>query len=178
MNGLIGDIDLALLANNGGGGAEWKKENCQCDVSVGMAPCRYCAIHSPLMRCKKLLEDSSRDELLATLREYLSMASIDGKGERQMLRAKMESLLGMKPVFTREVEMEYYEYDCGHPCTEDGCPGHITDMPVSITVDGVRLSVDGADAGDFPSDDRAHNQTVREVMEKMAALLNNKVSGV
>lgn len=37
-----------------------------------------------------------------------------------------------------EVE-EYHEYDCGSPCTETGCPGHTTDVPISISIGDVVL---------------------------------------
>lgn len=36
-------IELALLANNGGG-LDFRKEMCECDPEVGMVPCQYCAI--------------------------------------------------------------------------------------------------------------------------------------
>lgn len=41
--------------------------------------------------------------------------------------------------------IEFYEYECGFPCTPDGCKGHVTDIPISITINGVRLVVEGAD---------------------------------
>lgn len=44
------DVELALLANNGGSGLEFRDDYCQCDPDVGMSPCQYCAIDSVLQR--------------------------------------------------------------------------------------------------------------------------------
>jgi hypothetical protein len=45
----VADVELALLANNMDG-LEFKPDYCQCDASVGMSPCPYCAIDSVLQR--------------------------------------------------------------------------------------------------------------------------------
>lgn len=42
------------------------------------------------LRC--MIEESK--EIRATLAEYLSLSSIDGRAERQLLRAKLKALLG------------------------------------------------------------------------------------
>lgn len=34
------------------------------------------------------------------------------------------------------IEIEYHEYDCGIPCTTDGCIGHETDIPESLVIEG------------------------------------------
>ena len=49
-------IETALLANNGGGTIDFKKELCRCDESVGFCPCEYCAVHSALTRCLKFFK--------------------------------------------------------------------------------------------------------------------------
>ena len=40
-----------------------------------------------------------------------------------------------------EIYVDYYEYDCGQPCTPDGCKGHDTDIPIGITIDGIYLHI-------------------------------------
>lgn len=45
------DIELAQLANDG---AEFRKDFCTCDPSVGMSPCQYCVIHDVLRRMLEL----------------------------------------------------------------------------------------------------------------------------
>lgn len=45
------DIELAQLANDG---AEFRKDFCTCDPSVGMSPCQYCVIHDVLRRTLEL----------------------------------------------------------------------------------------------------------------------------
>jgi hypothetical protein len=45
---------LAMWANNGEAKTEFNQRNCECDVSVGHAPCQYCAIHDALTKAKKL----------------------------------------------------------------------------------------------------------------------------
>lgn len=45
LKSLRGKVDLAILAH---GGKDWRKEWCQCDPSVGMVPCEYCAIYTAL----------------------------------------------------------------------------------------------------------------------------------
>lgn len=45
LNGLAYGAYVALLAN---GGLSFDQRLCECDASVGMCPCRYCAIHESL----------------------------------------------------------------------------------------------------------------------------------
>lgn len=49
------DIELSLRANNMGG-LEFREDYCQCDASVGMSPCPYCAIDSVLRRVLRASE--------------------------------------------------------------------------------------------------------------------------
>lgn len=63
-------------------------------------------------------------------------------------------------------DIEYYEYDCGNPCTEDGCMGHSTDVPVSFTINGVRVDVNGYLGGDFPGDNKEEIRMVKEFVEE------------
>lgn len=51
---LLPDVELAQLAN---GGKEFRKDWCQCDPSVGMSPCQYCAIFEALKRTEKYLRE-------------------------------------------------------------------------------------------------------------------------
>jgi hypothetical protein len=54
--GLLKDIEIAILANNGGVVGPTKEIMCKCDSSVGYY-CEYCAISSALCRTKKFLEE-------------------------------------------------------------------------------------------------------------------------
>ncbi len=58
---------------------------------------------------------------------------------------------------------EYYEYDCGYPCTPNGCCGHSTDIPLSFSVGGATFNVYGSESGDFP-DSKENIQLVRSVV--------------
>jgi len=46
-------IELAILAN---GGAEHKKEWCECDPECNNCPCQYCAIHEGLKNILKVID--------------------------------------------------------------------------------------------------------------------------
>jgi len=48
------DIRLAMMAN---GGVEYNEKYCECDPSVGMVPCQYCAIDSVLRRLLNTVEE-------------------------------------------------------------------------------------------------------------------------
>jgi len=63
------------------------------------------------------------------------------------------------------------EYDCGKPCTQDGCPGH-EGHPIGFWLDGISFYVEGAEAGDFPSGHATTNRRVREVLGKLEAHVN------
>lgn len=54
-----------------------------------------------------------------------------------------------------EVE-EYLEQDCGRPCTECGCPGHQTDIIISICIGDVVLHTPWYDDG-CNYDQQAHD---------------------
>jgi hypothetical protein len=54
---LIESLKLAQLAN---GGAEFNKSFCQCDASVGMSPCQYCAIFFALKDAIEFLTDGEK----------------------------------------------------------------------------------------------------------------------
>jgi hypothetical protein len=65
-----------------------------------------------------------------------------------------------------EISVEFYEYDCGSPCTENGCMGHVTDIPVSIEIDNVSFEVSGYWGGDYPRE----KATIAEVKSVIARL--------
>ncbi len=67
------------------------------------------------------------------------------------------------------INVEYHEYDCGSPCTPDGCMGHTTDIPVGIEIDGVWLWVDGYWGGDYPGDGKKIAD-VQKVINKLIEL--------
>jgi len=61
------------------------------------------------------------------------------------------------------VEVEYFEYECGHPCTPNGCMGHTTNIPVGIEIDGVWFYVQGYEGGDYPGDGKMIKAVQRSV---------------
>lgn len=74
-----------------------------------------------------------------------------------------------------DFDVEYYEYECGNACTPNGCCGHSTDIPVEIYIDGVRFSVDGYDAGDFPGGaDKEEIDRVKKAVKNMERVLKQK----
>ena len=68
-------------------------------------------------------------------------------------------------------DVETYEYECGHPCTPDGCMGHSTNIPVSFEVSGVRFVVNGYEGGDFPGRDKDEIDRVIEVVNLLGELI-------
>jgi len=66
-----------------------------------------------------------------------------------------------------KVDVDYWEYDCGYPCTPNGCPGHITDIPVSIIIDGVTFYVEGYEGGDFPPRDPEKIEKIIKVVDNI-----------
>lgn len=70
-----------------------------------------------------------------------------------------------------DFDVEYYDYDCGSPCTPNGCCGHSTDIPLSFTVGGVTFHVDGAQSGDFP-DEKENVNRVCAVVKALGALIS------
>ena len=69
-------------------------------------------------------------------------------------------------------DIEYYEYDCGDPCTVDGCPGHVTDVPIGFTFNGIQFYVAGAEGGDFPG---SNKEEIKEVQEAFKLLMKMKM---
>jgi len=58
--------------------------------------------------------------------------------------------------------LEYYEYECGSYCAgseERGCPGHMTDIPISIEINGVEFRV----GDDFPSSKEETQHVVKVI---------------
>lgn len=51
---LIEKIKLAQLANEGD---VWQSKYCECDASVGMVPCQYCAIYDALKSTSEYLQN-------------------------------------------------------------------------------------------------------------------------
>ena len=74
-----------------------------------------------------------------------------------------------------DFDVEYYDYDCGRPCTPNGCCGHSTDIPLSFTVGGVTFHVDGAQSGDFP-DEKENTNRVCAVVKALAELISANYS--
>lgn len=65
-------------------------------------------------------------------------------------------------------DVETYEYECASYCSPNGCMGHTTDIPVSITLDGISFVVDGYEGGDYPSSyDKAKIEEVKNVVERL-----------
>lgn len=70
-----------------------------------------------------------------------------------------------------DFSVEYYDCDCGSPCTPNGCCGHSTGIPMSFTVGGVTFHVDGAQSGDFPDNDE-NVKRVRAVVKALGELIS------
>jgi len=68
--------------------------------------------------------------------------------------------------------LEYDEYECGLPCTPDGCEGHTNKHASGITVHGVTLWVEGSQEGDYPSKNQEYNDRVEKVLEDIADRFN------
>lgn len=85
---------------------------------------------------------------------------------REAVKAAQDALESIVPkvehVPVHDFDVEYHEYECGRPCTQDGCPGHTTDMPIGFTFSGATFYVAGAEGGDFPSHDNTINKAVQE----------------
>ena len=41
-----------------------------------------------------------------------------------------------------EIDIEYDEYECGRPCTQDGCVGHSDGIPVALIINNVTFNLD------------------------------------
>jgi len=95
----------------------------------------------------------------------------------EAVRAAQASLAEILPVSDDDDfgVVEVYEYDCGKPCTENGCPGHETDIPMSIEFLGATFHVDGAERGDFPTGaSKEHVRIVGEAVALMGQRLNDR----
>ena len=55
------DIELAIMANNMGG-TQFHHEFCQCDPSVGVSPCPYCAIDAVLIRLWRIVDPAAAEK--------------------------------------------------------------------------------------------------------------------
>ncbi len=63
-----------------------------------------------------------------------------------------------------EANVTYYEYECGRPCTPNGCCGHETDIPVAIEINGFTFVLMGdQDDLSFLDDKRKLDHWVRTV---------------
>jgi hypothetical protein len=57
------------------------------------------------------------------------------------------------------LKVEYHERYCGGMgCTPDGCPGHDTDTPAAIVLNGFRLSAPELDQGEPLSEDEEEDK--------------------
>lgn len=78
----------------------------------------------------------------------------------------------MEPILSN-FDVDYYDHDCGSPCTPNGCFGHETDIPLSFTVGGVTFHVDGAERGDFP-DEKENVELVCKVVKALGELIKKQ----
>lgn len=70
-----------------------------------------------------------------------------------------------------ETHITYYEYECGQPCTPNGCCGHETDIPVAIEINGFTLVLMGdQDDLSFLNDKRQLDHWTRTVEAICAAV--------
>lgn len=71
-----------------------------------------------------------------------------------------------------KIRVEYYEYDCTGYCTPNGCKGHITNIPVGISIDGVMFYVEGYEGGDYPiQGDDEKIKVIEQIIEKLTKLI-------
>ena len=56
LHRLVSRVERAILANGGG---DYDEKACECDTSVGAAPCRYCAIRDALNETLRHLRDGA-----------------------------------------------------------------------------------------------------------------------
>jgi hypothetical protein len=73
------------------------------------------------------------------------------------------------------VEVFYHEYDCWTPCTQNGCPGHLTDIPIGIDIEGVSFYVDGYQLGDYPMS--LHQEKIAKVKQVVTLILETLAGG-
>ena len=66
-------------------------------------------------------------------------------------------------------EIGFYVQSCGK-CTEYGCIGHDTDIPIALHFDDVSLYVEGYNQGDFPAG--ADQDEVRKVQKAIERITN------
>jgi len=79
------------------------------------------------------------------------------------------------------VEVNNYEEECGKPCTPNGCCGHDTRIPESITIDGFTLTLEGFINGDWPFLDEDGAEIPGEVerwKSTVQRIVNNLRGGV
>lgn len=71
-----------------------------------------------------------------------------------------------------EASLVYGEYDCGHPCTPNGCPGHESTIPEGIEINGWTFVLDGCrgDALPFLDDPRELDHWTRTLEGVVEAL--------
>jgi len=79
-------VDLGILSV----GREWNEGYCQCDPSVGMAPCHYCAEHAAILAGEKMLAEIERlrEECgcYEGMKEGFAIRIADAKRERDECR--------------------------------------------------------------------------------------------
>lgn len=75
-----------------------------------------------------------------------------------------------------DIGVEYYEYDCGRPCTPDGCPGHVTDNAIAIWVNGVRLVEENYALGNGPTSSEDVQKVTDAIHEIYDACTDKKPS--
>lgn len=111
-------------------------------------------------------------DCLAWLEQKSSLSDVTNKFMK-IAPAEQDEIPQHEPDYENEkgFYVEYFEYECGmFGCTPDGCPGHKTDIPIAIEVDGVRFEVEGSMGGDFPGADEKLNKQVIKVVKMLENL--------
>jgi len=71
------DVDVAIRAKNMGG-VQFKEDHCECDPSVGMSPCPYCAIDSVLRRVWRIMDQEAAEKRAAEFTEIVECLNAVG----------------------------------------------------------------------------------------------------
>jgi len=83
----------------------------------------------------------------------------------------------LKDAQEEPIDIDYHEYVCGTYCTENGCLGHESDVPIAFQFRGVWFEVAGYQNGEVPWDDPNGVKDQAEYKEVFAALVSRLSKG-
>jgi hypothetical protein len=78
-----------------------------------------------------------------------------------------------QPPGPMKASLVYGEYDCGRPCTPNGCPGHESTIPEGIEINGWTFVLDGCQGDSLPFlDDPREMDRWKRTLEVAVEVLN------